>query len=185
MSASDDHPVAAGLAALVGVGLAVGLLLGLIALVATRTIGLGGESATASSSQDESLFVPTPTKTEGPSGPLITLAPQPDAQQGDDKATDKATKQKKQQKISLQAGQDQVGSMDRIDLTGSYPGGEGAILQVQRREGGTWEDFPVTVSVANGTYSTYVQTGRSGKNRFRVRDSDKNKTSNPVTVRVQ
>lgn len=185
MPASDDHPVAAGLAALVGVGLAVGLLLGLITLVATNMIGLGGESATASSSQNESLFVPTPTKTEGPSGPLITLAPEENTKKNKKKAKDEASKDKQQKKISLQAGQNQVGSMDRIDLTGAYEGGEGAILQVQRREGGSWEDFPVTVSVANGTFSTYVQTGRSGKNKFRVRDSDEKRTSNPVTVRIK
>ena len=37
--------------------------------------------------------------------------------------------------ISLEAGADQVGPMGRIDLTGTYPTGEGAVLQVQRATG--------------------------------------------------
>ena len=53
--------------------------------------------------------------------------------------------------------------MEQIDLTGVYPGGEGAILQVQRFEGGKWEDFPVTASVSNETFSTYVQTSQTGR----------------------
>jgi hypothetical protein len=58
------------------------------------------------------------------------------------------------------------------------------VLQVQRKEGGSWSDFPVSVTVSDGRFSTYVQTGRSGPNRFRVRDTDSKRVSNPVTVRV-
>ncbi len=60
--------------------------------------------------------------------------------------------------------------MEQIDLTGVYPGGEGAILQVQRFENGTWTDFPASpVSVSDQTFSTYVQTGQPGVQRFRMR----------------
>ena len=31
--------------------------------------------------------------------------------------------------------------MEEIYLTGVYPGGEGAVVQVQRLENGNWEDF--------------------------------------------
>ena len=65
--------------------------------------------------------------------------------------------------------------MGRIDLTGTYPTGEGAVLQVQRATGpgdDSWVDFPVTVTVSGGQFSTYVQTGRTGPNRFRVIDTD-------------
>lgn len=186
MSASEDHPVVAGLAALAGVGLAVGLLLGLVTMIGTDMAGLGGEAASVDSSGQESLYVPEPTKTARPSGPLITLAP------GETEEKSKKSKPKKSKKskpdqgeISLQAAQDEVGSMDQIDLSGVYPGGEGAILQVQRRESGAWEDFPVTTSVANETFATYVQTGRSGKNVFRMSDSDSDTTSNRVKVTVK
>ncbi len=74
--------------------------------------------------------------------------------------------------------------MEQVDLTGIYPGGEGAVLQVQRFTSGSWSDFPVTVSVSDETFSTYVQTSQSGKNRFRVVDTDSGRTSNEVTVTV-
>ena len=86
--------------------------------------------------------------------------------------------------ISLSASQTAVGPMDQIDLTGTYPSGEGAILQVQRFEGGSWSDFPVTVSVSNQTFSTYVQTSQPGENRFRVVDTDTRRVSNEVKVSV-
>ena len=74
--------------------------------------------------------------------------------------------------------------MQQIDLTGTYPGGEGAILQVQRLENGAWSDFPVTMSVSGGTFATYVQTSQLGPNQFRVIDTDTEAISNDVTVTV-
>ena len=141
MPDSEEHPVAAGLIALVGVGLAVGLIIGIVALVATRMMGLGGENASAQTTSQESLYLPRPEKTTGPSGPLITL-----------------------------------------DLTGVYPGGEGAILQVQRFTSGSWQAFPVTVSVSDETFATYVQTSQTGVNRFRVTDTDSGLTSKVPSV---
>lgn len=86
--------------------------------------------------------------------------------------------------ITLTAGQRSVAPMQRIDLTGSYPGGDGAILQVQRLDGRTWVDFPVTTSVSGETFSTYIQTGQSGVNKFRVADTSSREVSNQVTVTI-
>ena len=55
---------------------------------------------------------------------------------------------------------------------------------MQRFEGGSWSDFPVTVSVGNQTFATYVQTSQAGVNRFRVIDTDSGMTSNVVEVTV-
>ena len=75
--------------------------------------------------------------------------------------------------------------MQQIDLTGVYPGGEGAILQVQRFENGGWTDFPASpVSVSDQTFSTYVQTGQPGIQRFRMLDTDTGEASNEVRVTV-
>jgi hypothetical protein len=184
----EEHPVAAGLVALVGVGLAVGLIIGIVALVATRVMGLGGENASAQTTSQESLYLPKPEKTTGPSGPLITLAPgeseSPTEQssQGQPSKSPKPAKAKKE--ISLSASQTSVEPMDQIDLTGVYPGGEGAILQVQRFTSGSWQAFPVTVSVSDETFATYVQTSQSGVNRFRVTDTDSGLTSNEVKVTI-
>ena len=75
--------------------------------------------------------------------------------------------------------------MEQIDLTGIYPGGEGAILRVERFTGGQWVDFAqITANVSNETFSTYIQTGQSGMNKFRVVDTDTDLASNAVKVTV-
>jgi hypothetical protein len=185
---SEEHPVAAGLIALVGVGLAVGLIIGIVALVATRVMGLGGENASAQTTSQESLYLPRPEKTTGPSGPLITLAPgetqSPSGQQSQGQSSTSPKPAKAKKEISLSASQTSVEPMDQIDLTGVYPGGEGAILQVQRFTSGSWQDFPVTVSVSDETFATYVQTSQGGVNRFRVTDTDSGLTSNEVKVTI-
>jgi hypothetical protein len=187
---SEEHPVAAGLIALVGVGLAVGLIIGIVVLVATRMMGLGGENASAQTTSQESLYLPRPEKTTGPSGPTITLAPgeseSPTEQsaQGQPQHSRSPKPAKAKKEISLSASQTSVEPMDQIDLTGVYPGGEGAILQVQRFTSGSWQAFPVTVSVSDETFATYVQTSQSGVNRFRVTDTDSGLTSNEVKVTI-
>ncbi|HYH35640.1 MAG TPA: hypothetical protein VD814_10855 [Nocardioides sp.] len=184
----EEHPVLTGLLALVGVAIVVGLIAGLAALAGARVAGLDGSSTPTRErgGEDASLFLPRPQPTEGESGPLITLAPgQQTGPSGDSEPDEPASSASKPAKtISLQVAQATVGPMENIDLTGVYPGGEGAILQVQRFEGGSWQDFPVTVSVSNGIFTTYVQTGQAGPNRFRVVDTDTGKASNEVKVTI-
>jgi hypothetical protein len=179
-----EHPVLVGLAALVGVGLAVGLVLGLAALAATQVLGIGGDSETANTSSEQSMYLPKPEKTQAPTGALITL--EPGASQSTGKPpSEKPTETKSaREQISLSASQTAVAPMQQIDLTGVYPGGEGAILQIQRFTGGSWTDFPVTASVSNETFTTYVQTSQPGVNRFRVVDTDSDLMSNEVRVTV-
>jgi hypothetical protein len=179
----QDHPVAYGLVALIGVGVVVGLILGLGALAAARVVGVGDESSSTSTGGQASMYLPKPEKTKGAAGPEITLRPgqeQPPPSEPDETETTKAP----QKAISLSASQTEVSPMQQIDLTGTYPGGEGAILQVQRFENGSWEDFPVSVSVSDQTFSTYVQTGVPGLQRFRVVDTSTDKPSNEVRVTV-
>jgi hypothetical protein len=174
--------VIAGLVALVGVGLAIGLLAGGGTLVATRVLGLGADATAVDSTARQSMYLPRPEKTtptQDPSeAPTLTAASEPTGPV--------RTTQTPDTDISLQAGQTEVGPMSRIDLTGTYPTGEGAVLQVQRATGpgDSWVDFPVTVTVSGGTFSTYVQTGRAGPNRFRVIDTDTDLASNEVTVKI-
>jgi hypothetical protein len=59
------------------------------------------------------------------------------------------------------------------------------VLQVQRKEGASWSNFAdVTATVNGGTFATYVETGQSGMNRFRVIAVDRDDTSNTVRVEV-
>ncbi len=182
---TDRHPVAYGLLALVGVAVVVGLILGMAVLGGARVMGIG-EPDTASTGDDEaSMYLPKPEPTKPDKGPVLTLAPgrgSPPSDESEPKESKSPAKPTKV--ISLSGSQTSVAPMEQIDLTGVYPGGEGAILQVQRFEGGSWQDFPVTASVSNETFATYVQTSQPGANRFRVVDTDTGKPSNQVKVTV-
>ncbi len=68
-----QHPVVAGLVALVGVGLAIGLLAGGGTLVATRVLGLGADATAVDSTARQSMYLPMPEKTT----PTATASPAP------------------------------------------------------------------------------------------------------------
>jgi hypothetical protein len=74
--------------------------------------------------------------------------------------------------------------MERVNLTGTYPGHDNVGLAVQRWEAGGWADFGVSATVRAGTFETYVMTGRAGENRFRMYDPEADNGSNPVVVTV-
>ena len=174
---TENRPVLTGLIALVGVAVAIGLLGGLAVLVGVKATGIGDTSSAGGDSGTPATFnlpLPSDTGTSQPA-PEDTGEPSPGAETSSEAPA---------AGISLSATQQSVSPMQQIDLTGTYPGGEGAILQVQRFESGEWSDFPVTMSVSGGTFATYVQTSRVGPNRFRVVDTDSDVTSNEVTVTV-
>ena len=171
-----DRPVLAGLLALVGVAVAIGLLGGLAVMVGVKATGLDGTTTATDESASPSTFtLPKPSDT-GSSipPPEETLEPTPGEE----------TSEAPTEPISLTVVQQSVSPMQEIDLTGTYQGGEGAILQVQRLSNGAWSDFPVTTSVSGGTFSTIVRTGQMGPNQFRVIDTDTEAISNDVTVTV-
>jgi hypothetical protein len=181
---SEGHPVIAGLLALLGVGLAVGLLISGAALAGTSVLGLGESDSGGQASSDQSINVPEPVETEEGGGPLITLAPKPSSD-GDDTQSEAAPEP--EDAISLSAAVTEVKPGKPIDLSGVYPGGEGATLVVQRLEDGEWVDFAggdVTATVSNETFSTYVITERSGLNTWRVRDDKTDEVSNEVRVQI-
>lgn len=176
--------VATGLAALLGVGLAVGLVLGGVALAVTRVAGVGDSGATSSASDTGSLYIPRFEDTGAPGGPEITLGGSATASATPSQSPSPTRSEKPDGDLTLNAGQTSVAPMGQIDLTGVFPTGEGAVLQVQRFAGGGWEDFPVTAVVSNQTFATYVQTSTPGVNRFRVLDPDSGTASNEVRVTV-
>ena len=179
MNDDEGHPVASGLAALVGVGVVVGILVSGGALAASSMLGLGGEDDDGTASSQQSMYLPKPSDTVQETGPQITLQP------GQETPTGPVTSNAPPQfAISLSAAATEVGPMEEIYLTGVYPGGEGAVLQVQRLENDKWEDFPVDASVSGETFSTYVQTAQRGVNTFRVRDTSGPDVSNEVKVKI-
>ena len=181
MSESEGHPVISGLAALAGVGIVVGLLISGGALAASSMLGLSGGDEGGTASSHQSMYLPKPSDTGLETGPQITLQPgeqTPSGPTSSDAAPEFA--------ISLSSASTEVGPMEEIYLTGVYPGGEGAVVQVQRFENGHWDDFAAVDAVVSGeTFSTYVQTAQSGVNKFRVRDTDGPNVSNEVRVKVR
>lgn len=187
MAFDEDRPVLTGLLALVGVGLVVGLVVGVAAASGSSVLGLGGESSDGSTSVSDgsSMYLPEPVATSDASDPLLTFSADPTPSRTASRRptpTPSASPTKKE--ITLQVGNTQVSPMDRIDLSGVYPGGEGAIVEVQRYENEQWVFFVATASVSGETFSTYVQTGVPGPNKFRVVDTDTGLASNEVTVTV-
>ena len=55
---------------------------------------------------------------------------------------------------------------------------------MQRFEDGKWSDFGVQATVRVGTFATYIMTGRTGENRFRVFDPKTKKGSNVILVTI-
>jgi hypothetical protein len=176
MDTEKHRPVLTGLVALVAVAVAIGLLGGLAVMVGVKATGIDGTSTATDESASPSAFnLPRPSDT-GSSIPEPDDVVEPSA--GEE------TSQAPAEAISLSAAQQSVSPMQQIDLTGTYQAGEGAILQVQRLDGGTWSDFPVTIPVSGGTFGSYVQTAQVGPNTFRVVDTSTQAISNEVTVTV-
>jgi hypothetical protein len=173
---TENRPVLTGLVALVGVAVALGLLGGLAVLAGVQATGIGDTSSSSGDSTAAATFrLPKPSETATETVPEQPAEPEPGTE---------TTSEAPATAISLSATQQSVSPMQQIDLTGTYQGGEGAILQVQRLENGAWSDFPVTMSVSGGTFATYVQTSRTGPNKFRVVDTDSDVVSNEITVTV-
>lgn len=192
-SERPDRPVADGLIALVVVAVAVGVILGIAAFAGAKMVGFAGGGGDGSSgAAADRLSIPPIEETTGPAGPAITLhtpaGEDPEESDSPTETSEEPTEEEteaEEGEISLSAGQVEVENFGRIDLTGVYPGGEGAVLQVQRLEGGQWQDFPATTAVSGETFSTYVQTGINGVNTFRVIDKSADVISNEVRVTVK
>lgn len=190
-----ERPVLNGLVALLAVAVGVGLILAIVALVGTKVLGIGGDGGDSAdgASARQSMYLPSPVETDEASGPLVTLhtedPDEPEGSDGDEVPEEEPTTELTSEtaaagEISLQALATTVASGERIYFSGVYPGGEGAILWVQRFENGEWADFPASVGVTNGTFSSYIFTGVSGVNRFRVVDRDSGTISNEISVTV-
>jgi hypothetical protein len=163
----------------VGVAVAIGIAIGIGTWVMVKSLGLD--------TTDTSTVGPAPVT---PIKPLPTKAiPQPQdtaspTDEPTDIPTDIVTPGAGTGDLFLSASPVFVKSMERINLTGQWPGKDNVSLMVQRFEDGAWVDFGVQVNVQVGTFETYVMTGREGDNKFRIYDPETNTASNEVTVTV-
>jgi len=182
----DDVPWTRQLLLVLGVLVAVALVIGgvvsVVALGAAKVSGIG--SAGPSATSRPSLYMPSGEPTTSPEA---FPAPENDESGSASPSPSESPTQtptEKTQPISLQAFPQRASANERVNLTGVYQGGEGSRLQVQRFEGGAWVDFPVSASVTGGSFTTYIYTGHTGLNRFRVLDQASGKKSNPVKVTI-
>ena len=176
------------LGAVLAVALVIGLVAGAVAWGAVHATGLDDQPAPAG---DEAPSAPAePPSSSSAASPSAS----PDEQQtreADPRAARPETGSakhrhhaRKHQALTLTASSRHVSSMGRVDLGGRYPGHSGATLVVQRREGGHWSRFPVSVTVRGGSFHTWVASGQHGPNAFRVLDPATGRVSGSVTVVV-
>jgi hypothetical protein len=174
---SDDRrpDITAAVLKILGVAVVIGLAIGIGAWVVVKALGLNAPDSTGTASGQVQPLTPLPTTalpvpsdTSSPSGGVPTSTP-----------TVLPTGA-----LYLSASPVMVRPMERINLTGQWPGHDNESLLVQRFEGGGWSDFGVQASVKLGTFETYVMTGRTGDQRFRVFDPHTQTASNEVTVTV-
>jgi hypothetical protein len=72
---------------------------------------------------------------------------------------------------------------EAVHIQGTYRGGSGTFLRVQRWEGGKWLDFPLpTKTDQSGQFITQAEFAQPGHYRLRVVDPDSGVTSKPFVV---
>ena len=190
MNDEEDNPVASGLIALVAVAVVVGLLAGIGALAGTRLLGIGDSNGSSGGGPQggQSLYLPDPVRTSDNGGPLVTLVPSPSVTTSEPNdyytETPVETETAQESAISLSVGSSSVADNEELMLSGTYAGGEGAVLDIfYNVNKGGWEEFPLDTNVSGGIFQTYVQTYKTGAIQWRVKDSSTGKVSNVVTVR--
>lgn len=164
---------------LVAIGVVVGGIATVISITAAKMTGItDNEPTQAASTRSPTQAPPSEEPTDtGSTAPTETTESTP-AQTTERPGNRPA--------IRLTASPTVTGTYERIDLNGTYSAPDDTYLQVQRDEGGQWVDFPTNARVSSGgTFSTYVETGRNGPNRFRVVDPVTSETSNVVTITIR
>jgi hypothetical protein len=141
-------------------------------LVAALVLGFGGGAIAGS------LGSGTEASAGLPSAPASSASPTPTPENS----------------VSLSAEQTSVSANQQIDMTGRLePAEAGVEFTVERSlDSGDWSAFPdasdpVTVTTRDdGSFSTYVVTGRAGQNQFRVvgQVGGERLESEPVTVTI-
>jgi hypothetical protein len=75
---------------------------------------------------------------------------------------------------------------EAVRIQGTYRGGDGILLRVQRWEGGRWLDFPLpTKTDQSGQFITQAEFGQPGRYWLRVLDPDSGVTSKPFVVVIK
>jgi hypothetical protein len=160
---------------ILGVAVSIGLVIGVGAWVMVKALGLDSADPAPGVAQAgprtplPSSALPVPSASVPTSDNTGLVTPGASASGG----------------LYLSASPVLVKPSERINLTGQWPGHDNETLVVQRFDGGQWAAFAgVQAHVNVGTFDTYVLTGRTGDQKFRVFDPETQTASNEVTVTV-
>lgn len=191
MNEENENPVTSGLVALVAVAIVVGLLGGIIALVGTKVVGLGGGGGSSSGdgvAVGDSLYMPDPEPTELDSRLLVTLQPteteeETSATASAPETTETTTEPSGDTALTLSTATYDIAVGDPLTLSGIYENGEGSVLEVWNNvNGGGWQKFNATTNVSGSLFSVDVITYQAGEIEWQVRDPDSGTESNVITV---
>lgn len=168
-----------------GVVVAFAVIIGLGTIAAVRVLGLDNSDPSAAvgsggSGPDPALPTTALPAPRGGGDTTLEASPEPSPRSSPTASTSPSSTGK----IQLDVAPVRAQPNERVNLTGRYPGADDVELQVQRFQDGSWQDFGVGVPVRFGTYATYIQTGRSGEQRFRVYDPAAKQGSNVVLVTI-
>jgi hypothetical protein len=87
--------------------------------------------------------------------------------------------------IQLEDLADSARPFQTVRIQGTYRGGAGTFLSVQRWEGGKWLAFPLpTKTDQSGRFTAYVELGQPGRYRLRVLDPESGVTSKPFVLAI-
>jgi len=93
-------------------------------------------------------------------------------------ASDPRSGSAEQRAIQLEDLADTAKPFQTVPIQGTYRGGGGTLLRVQRWESGKWLDFPLpTKTDESGRFTAYVELGQPGRYALRVLDPDSGVTS--------
>lgn len=170
--------------ALTKAALALGGLVAFIAIATYLVVNVLGLNDDSGSLTRAPVDIPTPLPTTALPDP--SESPSPSVGEEDPSESLYPSPSISDGKLTLSASPVIVAPMERINLVGTYPGKDGITLQIQRLEnGGTWSQFPASITVMDGEFATYILTGRQGDNQFRVFDAATQTSSPPVTITIQ
>ncbi|BBH17289.1 hypothetical protein Back2_15760 [Nocardioides baekrokdamisoli] len=192
----QDRPIAAGVRALVLVAVIGGVVAAGAVAVAVKTSAIGRDRSAIDSGM--TLSMPPFTSEPNQLQPVVLRSVPPTASATPtDEYTDSSTPTVSSQPlpsdqsgvfpINLQSGERNVTIL--LDLSGTYPQGEGAVLQVQQLVTGTWVDFAPPGQtgqfvVGGGLFSGSITPTGKGLEQFRVRNVSNGDVSNSVSVNV-
>ena len=157
----------------------IGVIIALGTTIVVRALGLNEGSSSSGPVGSDSTEVTKPMPT--------TALPVPgeDKTKSEDEFEEQVPpKTGKKGRIQLDVAPVMARPNERVNLTGTYRKADNVGLQVQRYEDGRWSDFGVSATVRVGTFETYVMTGQSGEQRFRMYDPATKRGSNVVLVTI-